>query len=75
MNKISFKRIIGLFIFALIITAINTKSVFAATCQDVVNKLNDNDMQLKRYGLSMTYDRESKKYVVKSNKKGIFLYK
>ena len=67
MNKISFKRIIGLFIFALIITVINTKSVFAATCQDVVNKLNDNDMQLKRYGLSMTYDRESKKYVVKSD--------
>lgn len=66
MNKLVYKRIIGLFIFALTFM-FGISNVYAATCDEVVTKLNDNDTQLKRYGLSMQYDKGSNKYVVTSN--------
>lgn len=67
MNKISLKRIIGLFIFALIITVFSIKSVNAESCTKVLNELNDNDVQLKRYGLKIDYDKDIRKYIVKSD--------
>ena len=69
MNKSIFKRIIGLFIFALTIMVFSITSVNASTCDDVVQKLNNND--LARYGLSMEYNKDSGKYVIKANVKDI----
>lgn len=69
MNKSIFKRIIGLFTFALIVMMFTITSVDASTCDDVVQKLNNND--LARYGLSMEYNKDSGKYVIKVNVKDI----
>ena len=69
MNKSIFKRIMGLFIFALTIMIFTITSVDAATCDDVIEKLNKND--LARYGLSMEYDKDSDKYIIRANVKDI----
>lgn len=67
MNNKSYKRIIGLFIFALTVILFGIKEVNAASCDETVKKLNDNDTALARYGLSMKYDVGLGKYVVKAD--------
>ena len=66
MDKFNYKRIIGLFIFALTIMAFSVLTVNAETCDETVKRLNDNDTALARYALSMTYDSSLGKYVIKS---------
>ena len=67
MNKIGYKRIIGLFIFALTIMLLGIINVNAdGICDETVTRMNNNDEALKRYAISMEYDKNLKKYIIKS---------
>ena len=69
MKKIVYKRIIGLFIIFAFSTIIlcDIKTVNAKTCDEVVAGFNKNDTQIGRYGLSMDYDADANKYVIKTS--------
>ena len=67
MNKIGYKRIIGLFIFALTIILFGITNVYAESCEETVARMNDNDTALKRYAISIDYDKDIEKYVITSN--------
>lgn len=64
MNKFNCKRIIGLFIFALIVMSFCVKNVYAANtcgnekCDDLKKKFDQNDYQSERYGMEIAYDGE-----------------
>lgn len=62
MNKKGYKRIIGLFIFALTFTLLNIINVNANDCDKV-----SNETLLNRYGLSIDYDEDKGIYKVQSS--------
>lgn len=72
MKKLNYKRIIGLFIFALTIMlfGITTVNAASAKCQNILNDLNAEDVQKTRYGLEIDYDKNGDggngAYVVKA---------
>ena len=60
MNRLIYKRIIGLFIFALTVMLFGITNVYAdsTTCSEVIEEFSKNDFQKIRYGMSMEYDGE-----------------
>lgn len=62
MNKKGYKRIIGLFIFALTIMLCNIINVSANECNEV-----SNETLLNRYGLSVDYDDTEETYKLQSD--------
>ena len=67
MNSKSYKRIIGLFIFALTVILFSIENVYADTCSDTEKKMDDNDTALVRYALSIKFDKDIDKYVITSD--------
>ena len=67
MNKKICKRIIGLFIFALTIMLFGITTVYAKTCDEVKTFLNTKADANDRYGLTMTFDIKTMKYIISVN--------
>lgn len=61
MNKLIYKRIIGLFIFALTFISLGIKDVNAESCE----KLLEPSEVPSRYGLTINYDVSKNKYIIK----------